>query len=304
MLLSIPHLRDHNESFQLFHMNLIMRPGKPEDARACGDICYRAFKSIADEHNYPPDFPDTESAIGLMNYAFSASGVYSVVAEGNGQIVGSNFLWENDFIGGVGPITVDPGCQNTTVGRKLMEQALHRAEDLKLAGVRLVQAAYHNRSLALYTKLGFDAQEPLSVIQGVAPGIHFPGYDVRPGNDADLTSCNQLCYKIHGHDRSHELPGAIKTGTFAVVEHNGIITGYTTQIGFLGHTIAATNTGLKALIGASSHYSGPGFLLPTRNAEVLRWCLLNGLRIIMPMTLMSKGLYNDPAGAFLPSVLY
>jgi hypothetical protein len=49
---------------------------------------------------------------------------------------------------------------------------------------------------------------------------------------------------------------------------------------------------------------GPGFLLPSRNAEVLRWCLQNGLRIIMPMTLMSKGLYNDPAGAFLPSVIY
>ncbi len=83
-----------------------------------------------------------------------------------------------------------------------------------------------------------------------------------------------------------------------------MITGYTTGVGFLGHTIAATNTALKALIGASANFSGPGFLLPSRNAEVLRWCLQNGLRIIEPMTLMSKGLYNDPAGAFLPSVLY
>jgi GNAT superfamily N-acetyltransferase len=285
-------------------MNLIMRPGKPEDARTCGVICYKAFKAIAEEHHFPPDFPDTEMAVGLMNYAFSSSGVYSVAAEENGQIVGSNFLWESRFIGGVGPITVDPTCQNAAVGRKLMEQVLHRAEDLKLAGVRLVQAAYHNRSLALYTKLGFDAQEPLSVIQGAAPGIHFPGYDVRPGNEADLNSCNELCNKIHGHNRSHELPGAVKAGTFFVVEYNGMITGYTTQVGFLGHTIATTNTGLKALIGASAHFSGPGFLLPSRNAEVLRWCLQNGLRIIMPMTLMSMGLYNDPAGAFLPSVLY
>ena len=289
---------------QLFHMNLTMRPGKPEDAPACGAICYKAFKAIADAHHFPPDFPDTEMAVGLMNYAFSGSGVYSVVAEQNGQIVGSNILWENGFIGGVGPITVDPACQNDAVGRKLMEEVLHRAEDLKLAGVRLVQAAYHNRSLALYTKLGFDVREPLSVIQGAAPGIRFPGYDVRPGNEADLNSCNELCYKIHGHDRSHELTGAIKTGTFFVVEYNGMITGYTTGVGFLGHTIAATNTGLKALIGASAHFPGPGFLLPSRNAEVLRWCLQNGLRIIEPMTLMSKGLYNDPAGAFLPSVLY
>ena len=285
-------------------MNLIMRPGKPEDARACGVICYKAFKAIADEHHFPPDFPDTEMAVGLMNYGFSAPGVHSVIAEENGQIVGSNLLWENGFIGGVGPITVDPAGQNAAVGRKLMEQVLRRAEDLNLAGVRLVQAAYHNRSLSLYSKLGFDVREPLSVVQGAAPGIRFPGYDVRPGNEADLNSCNQLCYKIHGHDRSHELPGAIKTGTFSVVEYDGMITGYTTGVGFLGHTVAATNTGLKALIGASPNFSGPGFLLPSRNAEVLRWCLQNGLRIIEPMTLMSKGLYNDPAGAFLPSVLY
>jgi len=285
-------------------MNLTMRPGKPEDAQACGAICYEAFKSISDAHHFPPDFPDTEMAVGLMNYAFSSPGVYSVVAEVDGQITGSNFLWEGHFIGGVGPITVDPACQNTAVGRKLMEQVLHRAEDLKLAGVRLVQAAYHNRSLALYTKLGFDVQEPLSVIQGAALGISFPAHPVRPGNEGDLNVCNQLCYEIHGHDRSHELAGAIKAGTFFVVEYNGKIIGYTTQVGFLGHTIAATNTGLKALIGAAANFSGPGFLLPSRNAEVLRWCLQNGLRIVQPMTLMSKGLYNNPAGAFLPSVLY
>jgi predicted N-acetyltransferase YhbS len=285
-------------------MNIIMRPGKQEDAQACGAICYKAFKAIADEHHFPPDFAEPEMAVGLMNFIFSGSGPYSVVAEGDGQIVGSNFLWENGFIGGVGPITVDPALQNVAVGKKMMERVLHRAENLKLAGVRLVQAAYHNRSLSLYTKLGFDVREPLSVIQGAALGIRFPGHDVRAGNEADLDSCNQLCYQIHGHDRSQELPGAIKTGTFSVVEYNGMIAGYTTGIGFLGHTIAATNTGLKALIGASANFSGPGFLLPSRNAEVLRWCLQNGLRIVMPMTLMSKGLYNNPAGAFLPSVLY
>ena len=32
--------------------------------------------------------------------------------------------------------------------------------------------------------------------------------------------------------------------------------------------------------------------------------LANGLRVVQPMTLMSMGLYNEPAGAYLPSVLY
>jgi hypothetical protein len=34
--------------------------------------------------------------------------VYSVVAEADGRVVGSNFLWENGTIAGVGPITIDP----------------------------------------------------------------------------------------------------------------------------------------------------------------------------------------------------
>jgi predicted N-acetyltransferase YhbS len=286
-------------------MNLYLRTGSTADANACGEICYKAFKHISGQHNFPADFPNTENAIGLMNYIFSdAKSVYSVVAESEGKIVGSNFLWEDIFIAGVGPITVDPEIQNASIGRKLMERVLQRVEEQKLAGVRLVQAAYHNRSLSLYSKLGFDVREPLSQMQGTSPGISFPAYNVRHAKETDLDSCNQLCFRIHGHTRERELLGAVKEGTATVAEHEERITGYATQVGFFGHAVAESNNELNALIGASTNFSGPGFLLPSRNAEMMRWCLSNGLRIIQPMTLMSKGLYNEPAGAFLPSVLY
>jgi hypothetical protein len=61
---------------------------------------------------------------------------------------------------------------------------------------------------------------------------------------------------------------------------------------------------LKALIGASPGYLGPGFLLPTLNTELFRWCLEQGLGVVQAMTLMSIGFYNEPAGICLPSVLY
>ena len=285
-------------------MNSTMRPATPQDADACGLICYQAFKVIAEAHHFPPDFPDAAAAAGLMQFAFSHEQVYAVVAEQDGRIVGSNMLWENSLIGGVGPITVDPACQNAAIGRQLMEQVLQRAADSKLAGLRLVQAAYHNRTMALYTKLGFDVQEPLSVMQGSPLSVRIPGYNVRPATETDIEPCDQLCYAVHGHQRSSELLGAIKAGTATVAEQEGIIAGYSTGIGFFGHTVAATNNGLKALIGAAQHFPGPGFLLPTRNGEVLRWCLHKGLRVVQPMTLMSKGLYNQPAGAFMPSVLF
>jgi hypothetical protein len=89
-----------------------------------------------------------------------------------------------------------------------------------------------------------------------------------------------------------------------VVEYAGRITGYATMIGFFGHAVAEGNDDLKALIGAAPAFPGPGFLLPTRNSHMLRWCLAHGLRVVQPMTLMSTGLYNEPAGAWLPSILY
>ena len=285
-------------------MNINFRKGKPRDAEICASICYEAFKAIADQHHFPPDFPDRESAFGLIPQLLSREDIYSVIAESDGRVVGSNFLWENGVIAGVGPITVDPGVQNSAIGRQLMEDVLLRAREHRFVGVRLVQSAYHNRSLSLYTKLGFDACEPLSNLQGPPIGVQIPGYTVRQAYESDLEACNALCIRVHGHDRAAQLLEAIKQGTATLVEHAGQITGYATMIGFFGHAVGESNDDVKALIGAAPAFLGPGVIVPTRNSELLRWCLANGLRVNQPMTLMRMGLYNEPAGAFLPSIIY
>ncbi len=82
------------------------------------------------------------------------------------------------------------------------------------------------------------------------------------------------------------------------------ITGYATALAFFGHATAETNTDLQALIASAESFGGPGILVPSRNSSLLRWCLANGLRVVQPMTLMSMGLYNEPAGAWLPSILF
>jgi GNAT superfamily N-acetyltransferase len=302
--MSETHVADFRSLSETQAEGLRLRDGRFEDAETCGSICYGAFKAIAYQHNFTPDFPSPEIAIGLVASLLSRGDIYSVVAEVDGRVVGSNFLWENGAIAGVGPITIDPSAQNVAVGRRLMEEVLRRAKERNFAGVRLVQAAYHNRSLSLYTKLGFDVREPLSNLQGPAIEQQIPGYAVRSATEEDLDACNQMSLKVHGHHRGPELFEAISQGTANVVEHDGRITGYTTAVGFFGHTVGESNEDLKALIGAAPEFPGPGFLLPTRNSEVLRWCLERGLRIVQPMTLMSVGLYNEPAGAFMPSVLY
>ena len=76
------------------------------------------------------------------------------------------------------------------------------------------------------------------------------------------------------------------------------------MIAFFAHAVAETNDDLNALIAAAKSFEGPGFLLPSRNGDLMRWCLSKGLRVTQAVTLMTMGLYNEPAGAYLPSVLY
>ena len=109
---------------------------------------------------------------------------------------------------------------------------------------------------------------------------------------------------MHGHDRGGELSDAIAGGNARVVERAGRVSGYTTQLAFFGHAVGETDEDLMALIGAAETFGGPGILMPTGNGGLMRWCLARGLRVIFTMTLMSIGLYNEPQGAWLPSVLY
>jgi GNAT superfamily N-acetyltransferase len=281
-----------------------IRDASKADSQMCGRILYDAFRDLAERHNFPPDFPSAEAATGLASMLIGTPGFYGVVAEDAGKIVGSNFMDERSPIFGIGPISVTPGVQNRAIGRRLMDAALDRAAAQKAVGIRLVQAGYHNRSLCLYTKLGFVTREPLSLLQGPKLNAKFAGYDVRQAADRDVEACNKLCREVHGFDRDRELRDAIRAHSASVVEHSDEITGYATSIGFVAHAVAKTNQDLKALIGAATEFPGPGFLLPTRNHEVFGWCLNRGLKLVFQMTLMSIGLYNEPAGAYLPSILY
>ena len=72
--------------------NVKLRSGEVGDAAVLGQICYEAFKSISDAHNFPPDFPAPEACVGLFSMLMTMPGVYSVVAEnGEGKLLGSNF---------------------------------------------------------------------------------------------------------------------------------------------------------------------------------------------------------------------
>jgi len=283
-------------------VTLAFRPGRPDDAPACGQIAFDAFAAVNEKHGFPPDFPTVDVAAGFLSSLLQRPDFYSVVAEQDGQIVGSNFLNESNPVAGVGPVTVSPACQDDGIGRKLMEDVLARADSQGCESVRLVQAGFHMRSLSLYTKLGFTVRDSMAIMSGNPLRESIPGYHVRAATENDMEACHDLHYRLQNHDRRQTLRDGITRGTAVVVEREGRLTGFATSVTGLGHAAAETTKDLIAIISEAEEL--PGMLIPTRNRELFDWCLNSGLRIGLPQTLMSMGPYQEPQGAFLPSMYY
>jgi predicted N-acetyltransferase YhbS len=283
-------------------MRVLLRPATDADATECGRICYEAFSAIARTHDFPVDWRSEEMAVKVIAARLAHRLTYGVVAEVDGRIVGSAFLKEHRPVGAIGPVTVTPRLQGGEVGRSMMEHLLERARAAGLGGTRLVQAAYNTQSLALYAKLGFQAREFLVCLHGNPIARAMRGYPVRMAGEEDIAACGRLCDRLHGYARMEDLDEAIQLRTLTVVKRQGRITGYSTGVHFRGHTVAETNEDAKALIAAAQDLPEPGLLMPARNGELLRWALDHGLRITQPLSLMTRGFYQNAEGAFLPSI--
>jgi hypothetical protein len=249
-----------------------------------------------------------EFATTVFTLLSGSPGHYAVVAERDGEVVGSNFLDERDEIRGVGPISVNPQVQGSGAGRMLMEAVIERGRGAR--GVRLLQDAFNPVSMSLYTALGFDIKEPVVRIGGEPRSEPSAGVEVRPLEQADLEACGALCRSVHAIERTGELATGIEgpmvtpLGAF----RDGRLTAYATSTAIwpFGHGVAESDEDLRALLLGGAEVSGAplDFILPVRDADLFRWCLSEGLRVVKPMSLMSTGEYHEPQGPWYPSVLY
>jgi predicted N-acetyltransferase YhbS len=287
-------------------MAVKIRNATPGDAASCGRIIYEAFKTVADRYGFASDFPSAAAATEFASALISHPNIFAVVAEADGRVAGSDFLWERDPISGVGPLTIDPRQQGRGLGRQLTVAILERAEDA--VGVRGVADAFNIGSIALYASLGFVVREPLLLLQGTPTSKAPIGAVVRPLVEADVGHCETIARDVHGYGRGGELGDALKFLNPFVVERDGRIRGYLTMPTFwsANHAVAETEEDMRVLIlGAAAQVEKPlSLLMPARQAELFRWCLSEHLRVVKPMTLMTIGPYQEPKGAYFPSVFY
>lgn len=284
---------------------MILRSITAADSEQSARIIYQAFCGIADRHNFPHDFPSSDAAAQMAQMLTNNPDIIGFAAEEDGSLIGSNFLWKQNTVAGVGPISVDPNIQSKGVGRKLMQAVIEAGQNAD--GIRLVQDAFNTTSMSLYASLGFDVVEPLVIMQGNLTSAN-ENQAVRPLEEKDFDACGELCRRVHGFDRNNELKQTAPMLPAFVVERENRVVAYASAPIFwqMNHAVAESSADMQTLLsGAHALTEQPlSFLLPTRQADLFRWCLAQGLRTIKPMTLMAMGAYQKPRGCFLPSVLY
>ena len=292
-------------------MSLIVRPIEHNDAEICGKIGYEAHKTISSAHGYPCEQPSEEFGIGLIKMLLDNPNSWGVLAERQDRILGSIFLhrFPPSPVAVIGPLTVHPSAEGVGIGRNLMDAALTQAHKQNYDQIRLVQSPSHIRSFVLYSKCGFILREPLFLMQGQPlkkDGNNNMGTAdiLLVSNDKGISACNKLCKLAHGFSREMELRQAKDQGVAIMIQRGGDITGYAAGIGILCHAVAKSNEDLKTLIANASTILGPGFFVPGRNHEIIKWLLENGFKIGWPANLMTIGPYQEPLTSFLPSLAY
>ena len=279
-------------------------PG-PQHTAELGRICFEAFRQVSERHGFEYDFPDAETAAGVIGLIQSLPGSFQVAARVDGRLAGSNFMLLTDGVAGLGPITVDPAYHGRGIGRRLMQAALDYAARNGFKQVRLLQDAYNTTSISLYSSLGFDVREPIGVMKAT-PAAE-PDAAVRRAQVSDLPAIEELCVRIYKTSRRNELAAWIKRGVAVLVhEAQGRIRGYLAP-GKLGHGVAETKAVALALISQIPRHVPPGldvFFCPLRNTSLYRAALKSGCRLSKIMTLMTLGSYEEPSPVWMPSIAY
>lgn len=283
-------------------MAVELRMTTPDDVPELARICYDAFHDIAVSHGFPPDFPSIEVAQLVVGMLVQQEQVYGAAAADAGALKGSNFLNMWADVAGIGPISVDLGAQGEGIGKALMLDAIKHARSSGFESVRLMQDSFNMRSLALYASLGFDTKEPVAYLELSPASVRDANF--RPATAADLAAMDELCRSIYHISREGECAALMQAGFPAFVIDRGRITGYLIATA-MGHGVAESDDDMLALLG-SLGATIPQSLsnVPIREGELYRRALAAGHRNRKVMNLMALGPYEDPKGAWVPSVMF
>jgi ribosomal protein S18 acetylase RimI-like enzyme len=277
-------------------MPITIRDATSTDQSRTAEIIYGAFHELDQRHDVPAYMNSMEDANIVASHLYGIPKIRGFVAEDDGQVVGVGFIHDLGEVGmGISPLAVAPDAQARGAGQAILDRMIEHAGG---ASIRLLQDAFNNATLALYSRYGFVVREQVTCIQGKPPT---PKSDLTITHDTDPAGTSEALHRaIMGFNRP-AFP------TRPVMAHRGAeLAGFIAPGTEYPYAAADNEDTLMALIaGLAADLDSPiTVAIPAAHSQTLRWMLDRDGRVIRSMNLMVRGAYQRPSGARLNSGSY
>ena len=199
-----------------------------------------------------------------LEFAATHGSCYPVVAEVDGEPVGTGIGTASGRAGWVGTIFVDPAWRGRGLGRALTKVVINR---LETAGCGVMVLVATDEGRRLYERMGFEVQtryrvfETAGVDAAATPTAAASAWRgrVRLFEPADLEAIATLDREATGEDRRHALAcfATPESGKVAV-DSDGVVDGFVVRASWGGGaTVARSEATALAILDARRRAAGP-----------------------------------------------
>ena len=219
-----------------------LRPMLPADVDASAELILRHDWGVRRE---------------FLAFATSQAACSPIVAEADGELVGTGIGSLNGTVGWLGTIFVAAAWRGHGIGGAITQDVIDRLES---GGARTLVLTATADGRRLYAKMGFEVQTRYQVFHAAGLPGGVGGADVRPFRAGDLAGMGALDREGTGEDRLHVLARFATPDTARVTEGPGRrIDGFIVRAPWGGGaTIARSVDAAEALITERRRRAGPG----------------------------------------------
>lgn len=288
-------------------MPIVYRPARADELQATQAHIIRSINDLTERHGFgamasvrPPDFQ-------LFSWKDDPAGLWT--AEQDGEMVGSAFSWVSGNLWFLAELFVAPGRQGQGIGNELLKRTLDHADKAGAMHKALITFTFNQVSQALYIRHGLFPRLPVYMFSASRDAVmaRLPDERMRcvriENTAAHLGALAAIDASALGvsRDKHHRyLIGDAATKGFLLCEGDdcaGYV--YVNLSGHIGPLAVANPETVGAAFVTALHVAAESeapqisAFIPGTSEAALRIAVRQGMRITLPMVLMSSEAFGD-----------
>jgi ribosomal protein S18 acetylase RimI-like enzyme len=288
-------------------MPVVCRPARAQDLKRADELVVASINDLTERHGFGPIATSRPTNFQSFSLKDDASGLW--VAEDSDEIVGFAWSWVCGDLWFLAQLFVSPGHQGRGIGNELLKRTFEHAQKSGAANKALITFTFNTVSQGLYIRNGLFPRFPIynfsvarELLIGRLQGAQFrhvrleeTAPHLRSLADIDAQALGVSREKHHRYLISD---GATRGfGLYAGDDCAGYV--YISADGHIGPLAVARHDALDAAFGtalnlaAESDSSQVSAFLPGTSAAALKLAVEHGMRITLPMVLMSTRGFGD-----------